>query len=146
MVTVHALPPNHRHAISAGCQTLEASGEKDRVVANEIKLIVIDPNEIDRYARAIVRIADKGHPAGSVGLVRAVNTYGTAFQFLVMRRGPAYGRALGMAAGDRALSLVEQRGDVETLIAGDIGEIHERVCLAEEEAQAREQDQNKDTA
>jgi hypothetical protein len=35
---------------------------------------------------------------------------------------------------------------VETLIAGDIGEIHERVCLAEEEAQAREQDQDKDTA
>ena len=115
-------------------------------MANEIKVIVIDPNEIDRYARAIVRIADKGHPAGSVGLVRAVNTYGTAFQFLVMRRGPAYGRALGMAAGDRALSLVEQRGDVETLIARDIGEIHERVCLAEEEAQAREQDQDKDSA
>ena len=67
-------------------------------MANEIKVIVIDPNEIDRYARAIARIADKGHPAGSVGLVRAVNTYGTAFQFLVMRRGPDYGRALGMAA------------------------------------------------
>ena len=47
-------------------------------MANEIQVIVIDPNEIDRYARAIVRIADKGHPAGSVGLVRAVNTYGTA--------------------------------------------------------------------
>ena len=72
-------------------------------MANEIKVIVIDPNEIDRYARAIARIADKGHPAGSVGLVRAVNTYGTAFQFLVMRRGPEYGRALGMAAGNRAL-------------------------------------------
>ena len=57
-------------------------------MANEIKVIVIDPNEIDRYARAIARIADKGHPAGSVELVRAVNTYGTAFQFLVMRRGP----------------------------------------------------------
>ena len=56
-------------------------------MANEIKVIVIDPKEIDRYARAIARIADKGHPAGSVGLVRAVNTYGTAFQFLVMRRG-----------------------------------------------------------
>jgi hypothetical protein len=111
-------------------------------VANEIKVIVIDPNEIDRYARAIARIADKGHPAGSIGLVRAVNTYGTAFQFLVMRRGPDYGRALGMAAGDRALSLVARRDDVETLIAGDIGEIHERVCLAEEEAQAREQDQD----
>jgi hypothetical protein len=113
-------------------------------VANEIKVIVIDPKEIDRYARAIARIADKGHPAGSVELVRAVNTYGTAFQFLVMRRGPAYGRALGMAAGDRALSLVLRREHVESLVAGDIGEIHERVCLAEEEA--REQDQNEDTA
>jgi len=111
-------------------------------VANEIRVIVIDPNEIDRYARAIARIADKGHPAGSVELVRAGNTYGTAFQFLVMRRGPTYGRALGMAAGDRALSLVAQREQVETLVAGDIGEIHERVCLAEEEAQAREQDQD----
>jgi hypothetical protein len=47
---------------------------KDRIVANEIKVIVIDPNEIDRYARAIARIADKGHPAGSIELVRAVNT------------------------------------------------------------------------
>jgi len=111
-------------------------------VANEIRVIVIDPNEIDRYARAIARIADKGHPAGSAELVRAVNTYGTAFQFLVMRRGPEYGRALGMAAGDRALSLVARRGDVETLVAGDIGEIHERVCLAEEEARERDQEQD----
>jgi hypothetical protein len=118
---------------------------KDKVVTNEIKVIVIDPKEIDRYARAIARIADKQHPAGSVELVRAVNTYGTAFQFLVMRRGPAYGRALGMAAGDRALSLVARREYVETLVAGDIGEIHERVCVAEEEAQAREQDQDQDS-
>jgi hypothetical protein len=115
-------------------------------VANEIKIIIIDPKEIDRYARAIARIADRGHPAGSVELVRAVNTYGTAFQFLVMRRGPAYGRALGVAAGDRALSLVARPTDVETLVAGDIGEIHERVCLAEEEAQAREQEQDQDSA
>ena len=111
-------------------------------MANEIKVIVIDPNEIDRYARAIARIADKGHPAGSVELVRAVNTYGTAFQFLVMRRGPAYGRALGMAAGDRALSLVTRRDYVEILVSGDIGDIHERVCVAEEEALAREHDQD----
>ena len=111
-------------------------------MANEIRVIVIDPNEIDRYARAIARIADKGHPAGSAELVRAVNTYGTAFQFLVMRRGPDYGRALGMAAGDRALSLVSRRDDVETLVAGDIGEIHERVCLAEEEARERDQEQD----
>jgi hypothetical protein len=47
-----------------------------------------------------------------------------------------------MAAGDRALSLVERRDDVESLVAGDIGEIHERVCVAEEVAQAREQDQD----
>ena len=113
-------------------------------MANEIKVIVIDPNEIDRYARAIARIADKGHPAGSVGLVRAVNTYGTAFQFLVMRRGPEYGRALGMAAGSRALSLVARRDHVEVLVSGDIGAIHERVCVAEEEALAREQDERQE--
>ena len=103
--------------------------------------MVIDPKEIDRYARAIVRIADKGHPAGSVGLVRRQHL---RHRVSVPGDAPraAYGRALGMAAGDRALSLVEQRGDVEDLIAGDIGEIHERVCLAEEEAQAREQDQD----
>jgi hypothetical protein len=39
---------------------------------------------------------------------------------------------------------VARRDEVETLVAGDIGEIHERVCLAEEEA--REQDQDQDTA
>ena len=113
-------------------------------MATELKVIVIDPNEIDRYARAIARIADKGQPAGSIELVRAVNTYGTAFQFLVMRRGPEYGRALGMAAGSRALSLVERRDHVEVLVSGDIGDIHERVCVAEEEALAREQDERQE--
>jgi hypothetical protein len=110
-------------------------------VSNEPRVFLIDPEEIDRYARAIARIADKGHPAGSTELERAVNTYGTAFQFLVMRRGPEYGRALGMAAGSRALSLVAQRHHVEVLVSGDIGDIHERVCVAEEEALAREQDE-----
>jgi N-acetylglucosamine kinase-like BadF-type ATPase len=109
-------------------------------VANETRVFVVDPDEIDRYARAIARIADKGHPAGSTELQRAVNTYGTAFQFLVMRRGADYGRALGMAAGDRAMSLVERQPEAAVLVNGDIGEIHERVCLAEEEALAREQE------
>ncbi len=110
-------------------------------MAHETRVFLVDPQEIDRYARAIARIADRGHPAGSDALTRAVNTYGTAFQFLVMRRGAEYGRALGMAAGDRALSLVASRDDAETLVAGDIAEIQERVCVAEEEAQAREQEQ-----
>jgi hypothetical protein len=114
---------------------------EDGIVANETRVFLVDPNEIDRYARAIALIADKGHPAGSEALVRAVNTYGTAFQLLVMRRGAEYGRALGMAAGDRALSLVERRHDAETLVSGDIADIHERVCVAEEEARAREQDE-----
>ena len=109
-------------------------------MADETRVFVIDPNEVDRYARAIARIVERGHAAGSAELERAVNTYGTAFQFLVMRRGPQYGRALGMVAGDQALSLVERRLDAEALVAGDIGAIHERVCLAEEEAQAREQE------
>jgi hypothetical protein len=109
-------------------------------VANETRVFIVDPDEIDRYARAIARIASKGHAAGSAELERAVNTYGTAFQFLVMRRGADYGRALGMAAGDLALSLVERRHDAETLVSGDIAAIHERVCLAEEEARERDQE------
>ena len=109
-------------------------------MAHETRVFLVDAKEIDRYARAIARIADKGHPAGSEALVRDVNTYGTAFQFLVMRRGAEYGRALGMAAGGLALSLVARRGDCETLVSGDIAAIHERVCVAEEEARAREQE------
>ena len=107
---------------------------------NRVRLFVIDPKEIERYARAIAHIADKGHPAGSPGLVRDVNTYGTAFQFLVMRRGAMYGRALGMVASDQALALVECRQEAELLVAGDIAAMHERVCVAEEEAQARERE------
>jgi hypothetical protein len=105
---------------------------------NQTRVFMVDPNEIDRYARAIAHIVDRGHAAGSTELERAVNTYGTAFQFLVMRRGAEYGRALGMAAGDLAMSMTERREDAESLVSGDIAEIHERVCVAEEEAQARE--------
>ncbi len=112
-------------------------------MAHETRVFLVDPNEIDRYARAIARIADKGHPAGSEALERAVNTYGTAFQFLVMRRGAEYGRALGMAAGDLALSLVEHRDDAETLVSGDFADIHERVCIAEEEALSREREEER---
>jgi hypothetical protein len=113
-------------------------------VSNQPRVFVVDPDEIDRYARAIARIAGKGHPAGSTELVRAVNTYGTAFQFLVMRRGAEYGRALGMAAGNRALSLCDAPERAETLVSGAIGDIHERVCAAEEEAVAREQEEEED--
>jgi hypothetical protein len=113
---------------------------EETIVSHKPRVFLVDSKEIDRYARAIARIADKGHPAGSQALERDVNTYGTAFQFLVMRRGAEYGRALGMAAGDRALGLVERRDDCETLLAGDIAAIHERVCVAEEEARAKEQE------
>jgi hypothetical protein len=109
-------------------------------MTHETRLFLVDPGEVDRYARAIARIADKGHPLGSEALQRAVNTYGTAFQFLVMRRGAEYGRALGLAAGDRALTLVERRDSCETLLSGDIATIHERVCIAEDEARAKEQE------
>jgi hypothetical protein len=105
----------------------------------DARIFLIDPKEIDRYARAIAHIADRGHPAGSVARERAVNTYGTAFQLLVIRRGAEYGRALALAAGDLALTLVESREEAESLVAGDIADIHERVCVAEEEARAREQ-------
>lgn len=106
----------------------------------EIRTFAVDAKEIDRYARAIARIVDLGHPAGSVERERAVNTYGTAFQMLVMRRGAEYGRALGLAAGDLAVSLADARDEVQTLVDGDIASMHERVCVAEEEAQAREQE------
>ncbi len=105
------------------------------------RIFVIDSNEVDRYARAIARIAERGHAPGSPELERAVNTYGTAFQFLVMRRGAEYGRALGFAAGDLALTLVESPNDAQTLVAGDIAGIHERVCVAEEEARARDEEE-----
>jgi hypothetical protein len=99
------------------------------------KVFVVEEREIERYARAIAHISNKGHAVGSDERTRAVNTYGTAFQLLVMRRGADYGRALGMAAGDRALTLVADTDHAEVLVAGDIAAIHERVCLAEEEAQ-----------
>jgi hypothetical protein len=110
-------------------------------VAERAKVFVVDQNEIDRYARAITRIAERGHPAGSAELARAVNTYGTAFQFLVMRRGADYGRALGMAAGDLALAQAGHPDNLAGLVSGDIADIHERVCVAEEEALAREADE-----
>jgi hypothetical protein len=113
---------------------------EDEFMEPEARIFVVDPNEIDRYARAIARIVDLGHPAGSTERERAVNTYGTAFQFLVMRRGAEYGRALGLAAGDLALTLVDSREVAATLVEGDIAEIHERVCVAEEEAQARDRE------
>lgn len=111
-------------------------------MARDARVFVVDPGEVDRYARAIARICDKGSAAGSAERERAVNTYGTAFQMLVMRRGADYGRALGMAAGDMALSLVADPGHAELLVSGDIADMHERVCLAEEEARVREQEQS----
>jgi len=38
------------------------------------------------------------------------------------------------------LALVERRDVAEILVAGDIAAMHERVCAAEEEAQARERE------
>lgn len=108
------------------------------------KVFMVEDREIDRYARAIAHIANKGHAVGSEERTRAVNTYGTAFQLLVMRRGADYGRALGMAAGDRALSLVSDPDHAGVLVSGDIAAIHERVCLAEDEAQAREAAQDEE--
>jgi hypothetical protein len=103
-------------------------------VAQEPRIFDVDSNEIDRYARAITRILERGDAAGSEGRERAVNTYGTAFQMLVMRRGAEYGRALGMAAGDMAIGQADAGDDMRALVTGDIADIHERVCLAEEEA------------
>lgn len=103
-------------------------------MAQEPRIFDVDSNEIDRYARAIRRILERGDAAGSVDRERAVNTYGTAFQLLVMRRGAEYGRALGMAAGDMAIVMTEAGDEMRALVTNEIAEIHERVCLAEEEA------------
>lgn len=103
-------------------------------MAEEPRIFDVDSNEIDRYARAIARILERGDADGSVDRERAVNTYGTAFQLLVMRRGAEYGRALGMAAGDMAIGLAVADDAMRALVAGDIAAIHERVCLAEDEA------------
>lgn len=103
-------------------------------MAQEPRIFDVDSNEIDRYARAITRILERGDAAGSVERERAVNTYGTAFQLLVMRRGAEYGRALGMAAGDMAIGLAQADEEMRALVAGEIAAIHERVCLAEDEA------------
>ncbi len=54
-----------------------------------------------------------------------------------MRRGAEYGRALGMAAGDMAIGLSDAEEEMRALVVGDIAAIHERVCLAEEEAPLR---------
>lgn len=103
-------------------------------MAQEPRIFDVDSNEIDRYARAIKRILERGDATGSEDRERAVNTYGTAFQLLVMRRGAEYGRALGMAAGDMAIVLAEDGDDMRALVANEIAEIHERVCVAEEDA------------
>jgi hypothetical protein len=109
-------------------------------MAQDPRVFVVDTNEIDRYARAMARIMERDFAPGSPELERAVNTYGTAFQFLVMRRGADYGRALAIAAGDQAMALVERPDELAALIAGDLAVIHERVCADEEEARNREPD------
>ena len=101
-------------------------------MAQDPRVFVVDTKEIDRYARAIARIMEREFAPGSPELERAVNTYGTAFQFLVMRRGADYGRALAIAAGDQAMALVDR--------PDDLAAIHERVCADEEEARNREPD------
>lgn len=68
----------------------------------------LDPQEIDRFARAIARIAERDYEPGSEELTMAANTYGTAFQFLAMRRGSAYAIRLGRAVEERSRELVAQ--------------------------------------
>jgi hypothetical protein len=86
----------------------------------------LDEAEIDRYARAIVRIVEKNLAAESDELRRSGNTYATAFQFLVLRRGGEYGLLLGRAAEARALELLGL--NAHDTVGGTIAEIHERVC------------------
>jgi hypothetical protein len=71
--------------------------------------VPLDPAEVDRFARAIVRIAERDYPLDSEELTTAANTYGTAFQFLAMRRGSEYARRLGRAAEERAREILDGR-------------------------------------
>lgn len=86
----------------------------------------LDEAEIERFARAIARIAEKEHPAGSEERRRAGNAYGTAFQFLVLRRGPEYGLRLGRAAEQRALALLACES--HEAVDQDVAAIHDKVC------------------
>lgn len=86
----------------------------------------LDDAEIERYARAIIRIVEKDLPEDSDELRRSGNTYATAFQFLVLRRGGDYGLLLGRAAEARALELLGL--ETHATVGGTIAEIHERVC------------------
>lgn len=82
--------------------------------------------EIERYARAIVRIVEKELAPESDQLRRSGNTYATAFQFLVLRRGGEYGQRLGRAAEARALELLALDG--HDVVGVTIADIHEKVC------------------
>jgi hypothetical protein len=99
----------------------EAPGEAAGVPGDDL-----DDAEIDRYARAIVRIVEKELPLDSDELRRSGNTYATAFQFLVLRRGQEYGLRLGQAAAGRALAMLGI--EAHDTVGGPIAEIHERVC------------------
>lgn len=85
----------------------------------------LDAAEVDRFSRAIVRIAERDYPLDSEELATAANTYGTAFQFLAMRRGSEYALRLGRAAEARARELLaaERHATVESAFTG----LHERV-------------------
>lgn len=88
----------------------------------------LSPAEIDRFAAAIARVASRGDEPGSEGLRRAGNTYATAFQFLVLRRGSPYAAVLGAAAAEEALRRLEHDAAAKQLVQETIAEIHERVC------------------
>jgi len=85
----------------------------------------IDPEVVDRYARAIVRIVERDHAPESDELRRATNTYATAFSFLVMRRGEDYALAHGRAAETRAIELLPAADGNHALAL--IADAHERV-------------------
>ncbi|MGI9253463.1 MAG: hypothetical protein ACR2J8_06945 [Thermomicrobiales bacterium] len=87
--------------------------------------IALDPAEIDRFGRAIARIAERRYPLESEELTMAANTYGTAFQFLAMRRGSEYAMRLGRAAEARARELASE--DVHPTIQHAFHGLHDRV-------------------
>lgn len=86
-----------------------------------------DLGEVERFARAIVRVWHAGQRNDAEALRRAGNTYATAFQFLVLRRGCAYGLALGRAAETRALALLVAEATAAAPIVERIAAIHDTV-------------------
>ena len=92
--------------------------------------VELDPAEIDRFARAIARIVERDHALDSEDFSLLSNSYGTAFQFLVMRRGSEYALRLARAVEARALEILDVTSHDAVGVA--FGGLHDRVSRENE--------------